>query len=235
MNDIQSVIKKIKALHARAADKATTEAEAEIAMRVAGDLLKKHNITLTEVDVKADGVAKETWGGGKHRLPEAFAARGIEAFCNVKIWRNGGVMTIIGSPADSAAAAYFFDIVANAVKSAFERYRKSIEYAVLVNQTGSARGVGTSFRIGVASRLGQRLSAMAREGEQVTPSANGNALVVVKNAMINDYMRDNGIKLYKATNTNLRSGSAFASGKEAANNVNLNRGIGGSRAAAYLN
>lgn len=237
--DLQSILKKIQALRARAADAASTEAEAEIAARKAAELLAQHNIALTEVDVRADGVERQRWDSGQQTRPvEVFAAFGIETLCNVKIWRTGGVITVLGAPADAATALYFFDIVRVAVRSTWATFQRTDTYWRLRERGQSPRAIGSSFRKGVAIRLGERLAAMAKQPSNASVAAGlgtgGNALVPLKNQLITAWMRDNNVKLQSGGGTSIGSGSGYAAGRAAAEGVSLARGVGAQRAAALL-
>src|SRR3546814_13261524 len=148
-----AILKKIQALRARAADAASTEGEAEMAARIAADLLAKHNISLSELDVRAEGVKSESWDSGQQTRPvEAYAGHGIDALCKTTHWYTRGTITVVGAPADVATALYFLDIVRAAVRSTWASYQSSESYRVLRDRGKSARAIGFAFRKGVAIR-----------------------------------------------------------------------------------
>jgi hypothetical protein len=235
MIDMPAILKKIRALQARAADAASTEGEAAMAARIAADMLKAHNLTMTDVDVKAAGVERGEWDSGQRTRPvEVFAMHGINALCGVRSWYVGGAITIIGSPADTATALYFLELVRAAVKSTWATFQRSEEYRNLA-RSQSPRSIGASFRRGCVSRLGRRLAEMAAQDKAAEPAGTGSqALVVVKSDMIERYMAEKNVKLRSRTSARPSSRTGYAAGAAAANGVNLSRGIGSSRPAAYL-
>lgn len=237
MSDLDAIIKKIKALQARAADAASTEAEAAMALKIAAKLLADHDLTMTEVEAKSAGVKEERWSkGGKHRTVEQYAWRGVEMLCNVRVIKvhNSDAMRLIGSPADVAAAMYFFDIVSQACKSCWETYFKTWDCYHAINKHGSQRGVSQSFKIGVATRLGQRMQEMARAAKQEQTSQ-GTGLVVVKNALIDAFIADKIGKVRSTKDQSRHVADAKRAGLTAAEGVNLSRGFGGSRPIGQLN
>lgn len=224
---LQKVLKKIQALRARAKCSASTEAEAEMAARIAAELLKEHNISLTELDVKADGVDKYVWESGySKRPPEAYSLRGINKLCNVQSWLEGGRIVIIGAPADSEIALYYLDLVKSAIKNCWETHKKEDEsflWNELSDETG--RGYTIAFKKGVASRLGERMKAMAVEVKTQTTS---NSLVVVKDALIKSWMQDHEVRL-RGAKSSMSSASGYSAGRSAAESVSISKGMGTQR------
>lgn len=225
---LQAILKKIRALRARAADAASTEAEAAIAARKAAELLDAHNISVTELDVRADGITAEQHGRQrKGYADELFAWIGVERFCGVCVLRKyDGRAEVIGAPADVETALYFLDLVAAACASTWRAYQRTPEYRRRADWEGP-RKVATAFRRGVAVRCGERLSAMAAERDTAPEASGSRALVPVKNQLIADYLQAKGYSL-KSVNARVNS-SAFHDGKRAGEGVSLARGIGVAR------
>lgn len=225
MTDLTSIIRKIKALRARAADAASSEAEAAKAAAVADKLLREHNIDLSELDVRAEGVVEAVWGLGKRaRGPETYAVTKIAKAAGVKVWcRNGGEIVYLGSPADVEVALYYTDLVDNAAHSCLRAYRKSDDYARQV-RIWSSRKVSSDYRTGVCQRLGERILAQV-EGE---PSTTGTGLVVVKDALIRQWMEEHGVRL-KDSNRSRRVGEGFGHGRSHADKVGIGIGVGTQR------
>lgn len=227
MADLQSIIKKIKALRARAADVASTEAEAEIAARIAAKLLSEYNISLSELDVRAEGVGKETWDSGKTTRPfESMALFGIDKLCRTKSYFSGGIISIIGAPADVETALYFLDIIRTAALGQSLLFQLSFEFDELQAAGQSTRSINAAFKIGLARRIGERLKAMATEPEY---ESSGRDLVPVKNALIREFMDRSGIHLQSSAKPNINSRGAYAAGQSAGNGVSLARGVGSTR------
>jgi hypothetical protein len=226
MTDLSKIIAKIKALRARAADAASSENEAAKAAEVADRLLREHNINLSELDVRADGVDKNVWNpGARVRTPECSAAAAIAKGLGLECWvRNGGEITFLGAPADVEVAFYFMDLASNASHAGLKAYRKTEDYRN-DQRYSSARKVGTDFRRGVCARLGQRI----RDNLDLekTPQATGAGLVVVKNALIQQWLKDHGIGF--KSHRGSRVGAGYGRGQEYAEGVSVGRGIGTQR------
>lgn len=226
MTNLSDIIRKIKALRARAADAASSEAEAAKAAAVADKLLREHNIDLSELDVRAEGVAKNVWGAGRRtRGPETFAATKIAKATNCKVWcANGGEIVYLGNPADVEVALYFTDLVSNAAEACLLSYRKTDEYRSMQYAYGySPRKIGSDYRIGVCQRLGERILEQV-EAER-KPQAAGTGLVVVKDALIQQWLKDNGMA-FRDYRSNRRVGEAYNTGRGDADSVSINRGVG---------
>lgn len=224
MTDLTSIIRKIKALRARAADAASSEAEAAKAAQVADKLLREHNINLSELDVRAEGVEKNVWGVGKRtRGPETFAAVKIGKATNCKVWvQNGGEVVFLGNPADVEVALYYMDLVSNAAEACLRAYRKTEEYAREARYY-SSRKIGSDYRIGVCQRLGERILEQVQAEHK--PQASGTGLVVVKDALIKQWLQDNGMA-FRHKRSNRTMGASYNDGRGAADKVSIGRGVG---------
>lgn len=225
MTDLSSIIRKIKALRARAADAASSEAEAAKAAAVADKLLREHNIDLSEVDVRAEGVVKAVWGAGKRaRGPESYAVVKIAKAAGVKVWtENGGEVAYLGNPADVEVALYYTDLVANAAESCLRAYRKTDDYAQQL-RLWSSRKVSSDYRTGVCQRLGERILAQVK----AEPAPTGTGLVVVKDALIRQWLEDEGLR-FKTSNRSRRVGAGYNHGRAHADNVGIGQGVGTQR------
>jgi hypothetical protein len=221
--NLTDIIRKIKALRARAADSASSETEVAKATAVADKLLQEYNIDLSELDVRADGVVKTVWGGGRRaRGAETFAALHIAKATNTEAWvQNGGEIVYLGSPADVEVALYYTDLVSNAATACWKAYQKTDAYNT---QTlyHSSRKVGADFRRGLCSRVGRRI---ADQVQLEKTTATGAGLVVVKNALINQWLQDNGLR-FRSHKRTTGVGQSYNAGQDAGNSVAIGRGVG---------
>lgn len=227
MTNLTDIIRKIKALRARAADAASSENEAAKAAEVADKLLREHNIDLSELDVRAEGVTKSVWGAGRRtRGPETFAALKIGNATNCEVWvQSGGEIVYLGNPADVEVALYFTDLVSNAAEACLRAYRKTDQYQ-LMQYRFSARKIGSDYRIGVCQRLGERILEQVQAERK--PQASGAGLVVVKNALIKQWLEDSGLG-FRQKRSNRTVGGAYNTGRGDADSVSIGRGVGTQR------
>ena len=219
-----SIIAKIKALRARAADSASSENEAAKAAAVADKLMREHNISLSELDVRADGVVLRVWNEkARVRGPETFAAKSIADAIGVECWvQNGGEITLLGAPADVEVALYYLDLTSNAAHVGLRAYRKCDEYDNMLRYY-SPRKIGSDYRIGVCRRLGERIAEQIF-AEQ-TPVAEGTGIVLVKDALVRQWLADNSMA-FTPHKSRRRVGASYQHGKDHAENVGIGRGIG---------
>lgn len=229
----KALFEKIRALRARAADHASTENEAAIASRKAAELLKRHNLSLDEVHVRADGVERADWHATRQDPYEVRVLYAVGQLCNVKAFFSGRTLSVIGAPADVEVALYYLDIVKAAINSTWKAYRKSGEYAEATLYKRPAR-VAHEFKLGCALRLRERLLSIAKSQSTGATGSTSNALVPVKNAMIEDYMCAHRINLSTVRRRSIRVGEAFHDGKAAGGRVSLNRGVNGPRRGQRL-
>ena len=226
MSDRDAIIRKIQALRARAADAASTEAEAAMAARKAQELLEKHNLTLDEAQVRADGVECQDWDNGKSRAPAAAdALPGICKALNVTHFCAGGCISIVGAPADVAVALYYIDLVEQAAWRCWAVYQETGSFRAYRDRGGSARKAGFSFRKGVAIRLGNRIEQQAMEARTASTST-GVDLVVVRDAMQRQWMADHGIRTRNSRPP--EPDACMRDGFRAGADVPINRGVGSS-------
>lgn len=226
MTNLTDIIRKIKALRARAADDASSENEAAKAASVAEKLIREHNIELSELDVRAEGVEKNVWGVGyRARTAPLWAAVQIARANNCDAWvQNGGEVAFLGNPADVEVCLYFMDLVANAAEACLRTFRKTDEYKEQAAHW-SARKASADYRIGVCQRLGERIRA---QYQAVEPTATGAGLVVVKNSLIEQWKKDHNLQT-RSKNRSRNMGASYNAGRGAADGVSIGRGVGTQR------
>lgn len=226
---MQKIIDKIKALRARAADAASSEAEAAKAAAVADKLLREHNLSIDDVEVRAAGVVCRVWNPGcRVRSPEGYAASKVAKATGVEAWvANGGEITFLESPTDVEVSLYYMDLVREASKTCLRAYSKTPEYAGL-KRCFSPRRISRDFRIGVCSRLGERIRDANTVAEQAQPTGTG--IIVVKNALIREWLDDHGLRF----RTSRVGAAANAAGRSAAETVGIGRGVGTQRTGQAL-
>ena len=181
--EIQKVIQLIRDLTNRTVDRGATEAEAMQAAEKIGELLRVYNLSMDKVFLGSVKCVTERIPTGKRRRDFLDSCiLHIAAFCDCKSWAsasgrgiNGVVYSVFGLETDVAMALYLAKVVRNAVESESRAYRKSEEYATLMERAtdaGERRGRGRhlviSFQRGMASRISNRLSEMtdARRAEE---------------------------------------------------------------------
>jgi hypothetical protein len=253
-----SIIEKIRALLAKTVDAGCTEAEAMMAAAKAAAMMDKYELNPEAVTAGQDKATTEHYKRTDHTHPVTYAARGVGLFTGTKIYRDtratvetvsdlfgntasttqpGKWMRILGLAHEVEIAGYLLDICVNALSC-------SAAKALVAENEKRTRGrepilVGgerakwvNSFQIGMAARMGETLTEMAREravdtNRQINAGAgNGTSLQVVRQNLIGDWLREHGVNLSGGRSANVGNKSAHAAGREAGGGVRFHTGMG---------
>jgi len=194
MADRNSIIEKIKALLAKTTANGATEAEMLSALDKASAMMDAYDITDADVREARDEAATLHAEPPDLKDPHNLKWRlsyGVAQFCGVQIYRSSHQtgLKCIGMPSDAQLAMYLLDTLADFV---FEEL-----YAHLIGclaPQNERRVIIRSFVEACCSRVNERLLALV-ERSKAARTSNGRDLVVVKDAAIKAFMKDNGIRL----------------------------------------
>jgi len=226
MEPNQNIIEKIKKLLALSTS--PNENEASTALRMAMDMLSKHNLSMTEInvekkesveheEVKFTGKRFSTW------RTELLNSVSDAHYCHILKVSGTGVYYIIGKQTNRQATILMFTYLANVVEFECKSHMASLS---LTKQEGKT--YANSFKLGMVHRLRQRLT---EKKNSIILESKSNALIKVdpytlSKAENNDYIRSK-FRVTQQQESNSRiNGSAYAQGDRAGNRVGLN----GSRA-----
>ncbi|WNL50721.1 hypothetical protein RPALISO_134 [Ruegeria phage RpAliso] len=231
--NIDTIISKIQKLRARAADDASSEAEAAHAITVAERLMRSNN--LTEAVVR-DGIKKKTiavvtdeWSKGTKTLPIVeLLAIPIMHLTQTRAWirtARSGVKSInyIGLPQDVEYALYLTDLCHEAMEQAWKRLLATETIQAMPSKSRPA--YRRSFQRGMVATLRQRMMDLAAENAQNVEST---ALVVCKRGLIEEAMKQEGLDNMRARKTRKKTvgADAYYRGRAAGDKVALTTGIG---------
>jgi hypothetical protein len=116
------------------------------------------------------------------------------------------------------------DLTSNASHAGLKAYRRTEDYQS-DQRFASPRKAGSDFRRGVCARLGARIHVHL--DLEKTPQASGTGIVVVKNALIRQWLQDHNMGFKSACK--VRVGQGYNRGKEYAEGVGIGRGVGTQR------
>lgn len=211
----------IRALRAKTVENGCTEAEALSAAKKLSDLLRDHNMTVDEAEMRADPFAQcrkvhDDWVG--ERLWKV--ADGIAHMTGVRYWteRPGERPTInfFGFAHEVEVAAYLLNICRAAMLR--EQHRIVASDRRLITIARRRRAV-LPVLDGMADRLRQRLRDMK------PPAPTGTGLVVLRDALIEKAMP---VKLRTGNARNSRAlEPGYLDGLAAGDRVSLNQGLRG--------
>ena len=193
---------RIRGLLAKTIENGATEAEAVAAAGKARELMDRHRLQMTDIEIREEPVVKEKFDRPTRVKLTAVdgCRRGIERYCGVRVWwqmkfirdetfrkgrtfvrdRDGKVysgewrrkLVIFGLKADVEMAHYLYDLIAGAIRVELER------------SGYRSRDDRASFQVGMAARINGRLISMAHALTPRAKTATGTALVVVKNQIL---------------------------------------------------
>jgi len=219
--DIDRVIQRIQALRARTVEHGCTEAEAMAAAAKISELLDRHDLTLDEVSVRrsdCEGISVDT--GRKRRAPVDSCMQPTAAFCDCRVWSEGGGdealrYVFFGLKADVEAARCLSDLIEITFDTESAAFRRGAVYQGLSG--GNRRVALNSFQIGLAGGIAGKLAALKAARERAGARRTGFDLVAVKHTVVDEEIGRLGLHFTsRATNTR-RSvhGEAYDAGRAA--------------------
>jgi hypothetical protein len=236
MPDRNSIIEKIRALLSKTVENGCTEAEMMVALDKAAAMQDAYDIPDEELQLtKEEKVmlhadAPDLSDPHKIKWNLTYA---IGQFCNVQVYRvrhHETGLRCIGLPSDVQFAMWLLDTLADFVFSEL--------YAHLIGclaPKSERRVIIRSFTAACCERITERLLELV-ERSKVARTASGRELIVVKDAAIKAFMKDNNIRLhscrgYSPTNTN---GAAEAAGRAAGDRAAFGRPVSGAAGVLRL-
>jgi hypothetical protein len=155
----------------------------------------------------------------------------VHKFTGTLGWTNrNGKRTTCGLPADVEFAEWLLEALAEFVKREYVRF-------AITSDSGEAKERRTTMRNfiqGCTIRISERLEELAQPSKQQT--ANARALVVTKQAAIDEYLKTAGINLgrSRASTFSVRDTAAFEAGKAAGERASFGRPVAGTAGVLRL-
>jgi hypothetical protein len=226
----ENLLDKIRALLSKTTVAGCTEAEALAALTKAQAMIDAYEVTDDELALTKE--EKAILRTTKTRDPLFIRRRlmfAVEEFTNTKAWyrsisRGHYDRTLCGLPADVDFAEWLIDALTQFVQSELAEF--------LMSYAGSGhdrRSATRSFVIGCIERIRHRLDELAKP--RPAQSSNSRALVVTKQAAIDECMTTNDIKLRCGSGfAPVGDGASYAAGKAAGDRASFGRPVSGSAA-----
>jgi hypothetical protein len=224
------IARRIRALQAKTVANGCTEEEAMLAAEKVGEMMAQYHLTQTDLEFQADPIELRTVDRRQRQkeVSEDHCVRAISRYCGVRCWfRTEGdrrKLVIFGNRADSDHAEWLYKMIGPTIMAAAEVF-KAANRDSYPNMTLFRRAI-LDFRIGMAQRISRRLIEMAIAMEPVAKTASGTALVVVRNAVVDQAFRDLNLTFGRSSSRGYRVGDAYAQGAAAGDKVSLNRPVG---------
>lgn len=228
----EAVSNRIRGLLAKTVENGATEAEAMSSAAKARELMDRYRLSMTDVEIQAEPIITETVerANDLRMAPADYCLHGIDAYCGVKTWYSKSfghrLLKILGLKADVEMARYLYEMIAGAIKVETALFQKTKSWLWSDNR----RTATSSFQVGMATRIENRLQEMARALEPSAKTASGTALVIVKNAIVDQAFAEvsAGLKRSRLSGGMVDGSSlAYGAGRAAGNRVNLSRPVSG--------
>lgn len=232
MNNRESLLRKIRALMAKTIDNGCSEAEAMSALSMAQAMMDAYNVTDEDLaETKAESAIKETMKDMRdpHHIRSYLTVR-ISEFTNTKCYRHEfksqkWKYNFVGLPSDVEFAMWLTETLTMFVQKELKNYIWSNDYTSLPPNV--KRPIIIGFVSGCARRINERLNELMIKSE-VAASNNANALVVIKNALIDKKMSEMGLALRQPRQRSSRiQGDAYGAGKAAGDRASFGRPVNG--------
>ena len=185
-----SLLTRIAALRAKTTDRGCTEQEALAAAAKVSELLDRHGLTLTEVELRSQPCNRRVIATNRAR-PAPFDECGpaVAALFDCRFWMETAVvgdqrrlaLVFFGLPADVEAAEYLMHLIAGAFETEGNRFRRGPEYTK--GRGNGRRVLHTSFALGMGHGIQQALRAM-QAARAARHASTGRDLVVTKAGVV---------------------------------------------------
>ena len=195
--DLTRVIERIRALRAKTVDQGCTEEEALTAADKVAELLDRYGLSLGETDLRHQACLGVGIDSNRKRMgPLDDYVPAIAHFCDCRAWNErtpaGTIRSMsFGLPADVEAAQYLFERVASALDTEIAAFRKGELYAGLAG--GGRQRATTSFQLGLARGICDKLDARKVERDTTTFQLTGRDLVPVKASVVEEELAKLGM------------------------------------------
>lgn len=225
MSERDSIISKIRKLQAFSTANGCTESEASLAAAKIAELMREHNVAMTELSVRADsaGCIKDAYSEINNQFGDwqyCVRAIGFAFSCKAYISTTTGDPLGLGMEMKMCQAEYFgfpADVCGAVALTAIVACALVTESDIYLKKHGGGKSAGTSFRRAMASRLQERIRAL-----KIVPVSTGTALVVLKDQLVKAEFAKLGIRLTTVPSSSYKHNEhASASGRAAGDRVNI--------------
>lgn len=231
-NEEKKAIKaKINALLAKNVENGATEAEANMALEKAQELMTKYMIAQSELEIKNTKCLKLEVPIYPSNYNLYFVHKPIAELFDCVCWLIGKRETkraiYFGFEEDTELASYFYNYLCRMIVTEAAAYKETDQYKRLASQS-HGRTVIADFIQGLQIRLIQRIDELIAQKRKTVQESTNRDLVVVKSGVVNQEFADLGIKLQsKSVKVRSQSTVAHKAGRKRGDEVEIRQGIRG--------
>ena len=224
---------RIQALRSKTIANGCTEDEALSAAAKVAELLDRHDLSLSDVELRASPCERRVYETfRKKRIPLDDCVGAIAHFCDCRVWREkdaGGenIYVFFGLGADVEVAHYLAELIDGSVRAELGRFKTSIDYSRFRHQERHL--ANASFALGMVASIADRLMAIKASRDQVNEST-GRGLVVLKTSVVDAEFDKLDLKMRtQRSGSRLVSMTAYEAGGAAGASLAINPGLGASQ------
>jgi hypothetical protein len=229
--DLDRLVQRIQALRAKTVEQGCTEQEALAAAEKVAELLDRHGLSLSELQLRqqaCEGIGIET--GRRRTGPIDDCVPATAEFFDCRVWgeksASGELRYIFfGLPADVEAAHYLYDLIERVFETETEEFRSGEFYAE--THSRDRRSATNSFQIGLARGIRAKLHELRQAREAALHSSSGRDLVPIKASIVEDEMAKLGLTLRARSRSSKRYvlTDAYEAGHEAGKRFEYRPGL----------
>lgn len=227
---LEKLVARIQALRAKTIANGCTEDEALSAAAKVAELLDRHDLSLSDVELRAAPCEELAYEPArKKRIPLDECIGAVADFCDCRVWREktpAGAARYVyfGLRSDVAVAHYLTELIDTAVRSELGRYKTTRDYASFRHQERHL--ANASFALGMVASIADKLAAMKAERDKANQGS-GRDLVVLKTGIVDAELAKLGLTLrtVDAGASRMVSPEAYEAGSEAGAALAISRGI----------
>ncbi|HEX3498008.1 MAG TPA: DUF2786 domain-containing protein [Stellaceae bacterium] len=236
--ELDKLKSRIQALRAKTIDNGCTEEEALSAAAKVAELLDRHDLSLSDVELREEHCERAEFATGRRkRIPLDECVGAVAEFCDCRVWREktgAGELRYVffGLPADVAVAHYLTELIDGAVRGELGRYKTSREY--LRFRHNERHMANASSALGMVTSIADKLTAM-KEARDGANRSGGRDLVVIKATIVAEELARLELNLRTVRPARrLVSTTAFDAGSAAGEALAVNPGIAAAAAAPRI-
>ncbi len=230
--DLDKLKTRLQALRAKTTANGCTEAEALAAAAKVAELLDRHDLALSDLEIRQEQCEQSAIATSKkQRQPIAACVPAIAEYCDCKVWlekdATGIRYVFFGLRPSIEMAHYIYDVIAVAMQTAWLHYARSQRF---IRYGRDEKG---SFLVGMAVSIADKLGAMKLARDDANRAGSGRDLVVVRHAIVESEFARLNLTLRRGGRSGKKvAAGAFEAGQAAGQSLALHPGIGGKRVSA---
>jgi hypothetical protein len=164
---------RIQALRAKTIANGCTEDEALSAAAKVAELLDRHDLSLSDVELRASPCERRVYETHrKKRIPLDDCIGAIAHFCDCRVWREKNAAgessyVFFGLGADVEVAHYLAELIDGAVRAELGRFKTSVDYARFRHQERHL--ANASFALGMVASIAEQAAGdqgQSRSGQR---------------------------------------------------------------------